>query len=537
MTTKTPIFIHSLFRAGSTYLFNVFRRSPAGYYCYYEPLNEYLIYTVTDPDRLLDMGLDVVAQLRHPQLARPYFYEFHRIAPEVALFFRKGFSYDEYFLSPNDDISALKAYFELLIRQAAGTPVFQCCRTTGRLACLKAELGGQHIFIWRNPWDQWWSYKPGFDINNLLIANATHPPAFLAALKTELQIPDMHSSDTFDEYRFFVSQWLDSRGSFMLFYALWCHAMLEARTHCDMTISMDQLSISAKYRSKNLGDLARMGIRGLDLSDCDLPIGTYGEPDINFFAEIEHSVHKLLLAYGYSQAQLDDIAEVRDEFSPRQDTKKTAVSIGLMRDIGRARSMARDYETKLAHSWRTAVAENAERQSLARQNATLLTDLERAQADGQSLVQQINALENKASDLRSEAHHWWTEADRWWREADQQRQTLLIMYTSRSWRFTAPLRALHPRERLRDLVGRSIGFLRKIPGVSSFLDEIRSRYPRLWYGLSTRLKGAPVSPSLPAAPIHVVAAKLATSDEEKHFMDLFQREIARRQANSIEVEP
>jgi hypothetical protein len=37
-----PIFVHSLFRSGSTYLFEVFRRSPDGYWCYQEPLNEHL---------------------------------------------------------------------------------------------------------------------------------------------------------------------------------------------------------------------------------------------------------------------------------------------------------------------------------------------------------------------------------------------------------------------------------------------------------------------------------------------------------------
>ena len=48
----TPIFIHSLFRSGSTYLFKLCRSSPAGYWCYQEPLHEAVLAANEDPRKV-----------------------------------------------------------------------------------------------------------------------------------------------------------------------------------------------------------------------------------------------------------------------------------------------------------------------------------------------------------------------------------------------------------------------------------------------------------------------------------------------------
>ncbi|MEA3115191.1 MAG: hypothetical protein QOG58_4990, partial [Caballeronia sp.] len=52
MLTKSPLFLHSLFRSGSTYLFEKFRRTDR-FYCYQEPCNEALIDLDTNPDGFL----------------------------------------------------------------------------------------------------------------------------------------------------------------------------------------------------------------------------------------------------------------------------------------------------------------------------------------------------------------------------------------------------------------------------------------------------------------------------------------------------
>ena len=236
-----PIFIHSLFRSGSTYIFNVFRRSPSGYWCYQEPLNEYLLCSANSPDKLLDDLFSLSSYLRHPELDKPYFFEFNHLASEIGRLFHKKFCYDQYFLSETDDVTDLKAYISMLIQGAKGRPVFQFCRSSGRVKNLKAEYAGTHIFLWRNPWDQWWSYKKDsyFDNANLLIANAPTATAFIAKVRDELGINGFHRSDIQSEVEYFNRHPLDASGSYMLFYALWCHAMLEARPSCDILVNID----------------------------------------------------------------------------------------------------------------------------------------------------------------------------------------------------------------------------------------------------------------------------------------------------------
>ncbi len=74
-----PIFIHSLFRTGSTYLFHVFRRCVGHYWCYQEPLHEVIRYAATAPEHLLQLNAESGSRLRHPVLERPYFWEFFQI--------------------------------------------------------------------------------------------------------------------------------------------------------------------------------------------------------------------------------------------------------------------------------------------------------------------------------------------------------------------------------------------------------------------------------------------------------------------------
>jgi len=61
--TELPIYIHSLFRAGSTYLFHVFRRSKAGYWCYQEPLHEVAFIAKHNPDILCQTPLLTLSPL------------------------------------------------------------------------------------------------------------------------------------------------------------------------------------------------------------------------------------------------------------------------------------------------------------------------------------------------------------------------------------------------------------------------------------------------------------------------------------------
>lgn len=396
-----PIFIHSLFRSGSTYIFNVFRNSGAGYWCYQEPLNEHLLFATDAPEKLLETHKQTSSHLRHPALKKPYFDEFFPLAEIIGNLFRKEFSYDEYFLSEKNADTDLITYFSALIDGAMGRPVFQCCRTAGRVAPLKSGCSGIHLFLWRNPWDQWWSYKLDiyFDKSNLLIANSPSAPAFIQKLRKDLEIETFHSSDFWIENEYIGRQRLDASGSYMLFYALWCHSMLEGRPHCDAMINIDRLSVSDSYQAEIVASLSDMGINGIDFSDCATPIGFYSKKDIDFFQRIEDQIHDLLLCHGYSQNQLDEILLLRREYSVSPNEIKN-VELAVIRDAERARELARRYETELA------------------KGCDIARDL---QVKIQQVTERLQIAEERAQQTQSQ---------------------LTTVYNSRSWRITSPLRIL-----------------------------------------------------------------------------------------------
>jgi hypothetical protein len=347
----SPIFIHSLFRSGSTYLFNVFRRSDSGYWCYQEPLNEKLIQRATETNGFLKSRQGVSEILRHPELNKPYFYEYHVVTDVIVKYFQEAFSYDQFFDSGKDDFVEITTYLTALRNGAQGRPVLQCCRSTGRVARLQAECGGVHIFLWRNPWDQWWSYKADryFESRNLFISNAKYLPEFLQALKKELDIPDLRNANPSVKHAYCSNRFLDSTASYKLFYALWCHAMLEAKPSCKLSISIDQLSMSDTYRDEILKELELLGVGGLDFTNCSLPMASYGESDGTFFLKSEDRIHELLLLYGYSNEQVNELVQLSVERKLSLVDTTVPENIAI-RDAMRAREYLQKTEARLAET-------------------------------------------------------------------------------------------------------------------------------------------------------------------------------------------
>jgi hypothetical protein len=346
---SSPIFIHSLFRSGSTYIFNVFRRSKNGYWCYQEPLNEKLLIKASQPNGFKTRVSGIQELLRHPELDKAYTYEFHVVADEVTKLFREDFSYKHFFYNPGDNLNEISNYFSALIHGAKGRPVLQCCRTTGRVTGLKSAFGGTHLFLWRNPWDQWWSYKSDnyFSSRNLLIADANNLPAFLQSIKNELQIPAFTNTPPKVKQAYFTNRQLDSSGSYALFYALWCHAMLEAKHNCDLALSIDELSISNSGREETIEKLQQLGITGIDISDCLVPRARYGESDLAFFARIENSIHDLLVTNGYDSDKTQELIELADK--RRQTVADTShPDNSAVRDAMRAREYSLRTENRLS---------------------------------------------------------------------------------------------------------------------------------------------------------------------------------------------
>lgn len=328
-----PVFIHSLFRSGSTYLFDVFRQSSAKYWCYQEPENEMLLHLTDTADSITDTAR-VNATLRHPQLDRPYLAEFVPIREEVAHLFSRHFPYDSFFLTETDAEPDLRRYLELLIMRAQGRPVLQFCRSTGRIGWLRRNFTARHLFLWRHPWDQWWSYKvaPYFDTANLLILNANTVPPVFQEIRDVLGFQPYHDTTLEREFAFFDSHRLTAADSYLLFFALWYHAMQEGLCSADVVIGIDALSRSAEYRQQTLGRLADCGINGIDFSGCRIYQGYFHDKDAAFFDPIEEKVVRLFAAHGYSETIAGHIAELRS-FLPRLDEPAWEEEILRLREM------------------------------------------------------------------------------------------------------------------------------------------------------------------------------------------------------------
>ena len=156
-----PIFLHSSFRTGSTWLWSKLRRAPTTL-AYYEIFHEVLA-TLTPAD----VGRFDVSHWdsRHPVTAN-YFLEFtpllsaeggiaghDRRAPLEGFIPRNG---------PNGELAASEAaYVDLLVSQARARqriPVLSCTRSLGRARALRKSAGGKAIFLYRNLFHQWASY-------------------------------------------------------------------------------------------------------------------------------------------------------------------------------------------------------------------------------------------------------------------------------------------------------------------------------------------------------------------------------------------
>ncbi len=301
-----PVFIHSMFRSGSTYLYEVFRRHKEEYWCYYEPLHEEIKFLKnTDIEKSQKINLT----LHHPILDKPYFDEFLKIGVDLNLVFKKRFSYDCFFLEKNQDDPELKHYIQLLLDHASKRPLLQFCRSTGRIPWLKSNFKAIHIFLLRNPWDQWFSYKitPYFDHANRLIFCASSVPLVINDLRKNIRIICRHTQDISDDFRFCASTHTSPEISYTIFFALWCYTFIQGSHHADCVIDMDLLGSSFDYQEQISTSLSKYSISGLNFNDCHTPQNHYSIPEVGFFNKIEDEIIKHFKKYDYETNDINAV--------------------------------------------------------------------------------------------------------------------------------------------------------------------------------------------------------------------------------------
>ncbi|MDH0339076.1 hypothetical protein [Metapseudomonas otitidis] len=453
MSKLKPIMIHSLFRSGSTYIFNVFRQSSAGYCCYQEPLHEvFADHSPEAPWRAESNSEPRTSELRHPSLDRPYFWEFTRCADLIESRYRKEFAFDTFFLDQNDDTrSELCSYIEGLGERATGRPVYQFCRSIGRMAWLRQQFDAVHLHLWRNPWDQWWSYKIDryFDDTLIQIYSAANLPQLLSWLREHPLSSALHySGRESDDYRVGrdIPLILDPQQSYFLFYGLWVWGLLVSRDVAHEQINIDSLSTSPEYR-KQLGDrLVDLGVNGLDFADANVSRMLFGDDDRVFFGQIEDIVHEHILANGFQQNDLEWVKQQRALHAPNGSMLPNSDPLASLRDLyRRVGALTKSFRTngdtlssELVDT-KTALA-NLKNDLLNAQQKAQIAELQNIE-----LKEQLATLENKlidAQQIAQIANQQCIEVKALLAEVQSREHELL---SSTSWRITAPLRRIRGR--------------------------------------------------------------------------------------------
>lgn len=280
MSRRLPVFIHALFRTGSTYLWDKLRRRP-DFVCYYEPFH-HILATVSSATLASALTKDS-RTAGHPSLHKPYLAEYKGLlndgAPGVR-HFQKEFSYDNFCLPDDAPARPQKRYLDFLIRQAGNKiPLFQFNRTALRVGWFKARYpGALNAYIVRDPRDQWQSYHAirarlgydGFFLMDLMALgkNREHPLVRpLAAIVPLLNAPASDYSDAEAAYRLLLRCYEDEE-AYTIFYYLWLVSLLTNARRADLIIDINALSRAGDYRRRVEAFLRAKWGKGVDFADC-----------------------------------------------------------------------------------------------------------------------------------------------------------------------------------------------------------------------------------------------------------------------------
>jgi hypothetical protein len=307
---QDAIFLHSSWRAASTYIWAKFRQR-ADTYCYFEPLNEHL-FTLTPEtvDRFVPWSF-----ANHPALDVPYLEEFRPLIGQNGGVGIPGFpahlTFGRYCSADDNSLPELEAYMADLGRLAARLgrrPVYGFVRTDMRVGWFRAKMPGTHIFIRREPRRQFLSMlrqavqgNPYFlQRGTVILHQNMEAPAF-APLLAALEFPAiglpalLDSSDLREAFRGKLVDETILRRFYFIFYFMWLLARRIGEPQCHLVIDIDRLSLDGSYRREvedRLGGLVGMAI---SFADCRVEryegsLGWSGQ----FFGALEREIEGLV---------------------------------------------------------------------------------------------------------------------------------------------------------------------------------------------------------------------------------------------------
>jgi hypothetical protein len=256
LTIAPPIFLHGLWRSGSTYVWSRFRALKSAY-SYFEQLYPGLARMT--PSRLSrGAWRDAVAANRHPELDEPYFAEFSPLLSRRGVKgFDRRFAFDRFALGAEDKYPALERYLNSLIGYAAAQDrraVLGCNRTWLRPAWIKARFASYDVYVERDPVAIWSSYKRHAEAGNynyftnlhlILERNGHHPLFAPLADRVRLRQGLQRFTKAAKTYPAFIDRLSDAE-SYGLVYYLWSLSILSGLHHCNLIVDTGAPSMAAR---------------------------------------------------------------------------------------------------------------------------------------------------------------------------------------------------------------------------------------------------------------------------------------------------
>jgi hypothetical protein len=301
-----PIFLHGLWRSGSTYLWSRFRMLQEAR-CFYEPLHHGL--ARLSLARIAQDTPEKIGGNRHPALTDPYFLEF---APLVGVrgvkFYREDLAYDRYALRPNEAHPRLERYVASLIDHADGegrSAVLGFNRTGLRIAWLKARFPeAVNIHIDRDPAAIWASYTAETAKGNyaffsmwfrVLMNNAEHPVFAPLVERLGLYRRAARLHGPMKAVHRQLVEGMSAAETYYMVYYLWLACTAHAKAECDLVIDTRRAG-GAPYRREIEAEIAALTGFSIDLSDMRAAAPRL-EPPATLRAGIEASA-EACLPYG-----------------------------------------------------------------------------------------------------------------------------------------------------------------------------------------------------------------------------------------------
>lgn len=281
---RRVIFLHSLFRSGSTYLFKKFREKE-GCWCYYEPFHHELVRLKKDNLDLFRFDNETTGRMNHPNLDKPHFYEYHVAMRDRGLpFYYPCFAYDE-FSSVRHQILTKHYIFNLIDSVPPHTlPLFQFNRSSLRIHWFKKVFPDSlHVYLLRAPRDQFESYyRAGkysdniFLAMNLYILLKNHRHWFFSEIYRKIEGVIPLSGEVNEDLSrcIYHIQSFTMEVHYEIFLHLWAASLVEAHQHADVIIDMNKLGKSKEYSHYIAGKLS---------SYIELPIDFFHDANLKSY--------------------------------------------------------------------------------------------------------------------------------------------------------------------------------------------------------------------------------------------------------------